>query len=1828
MTTTGLREATDADLDEALEGVLFPQILTLLEKRQSGHCARVTDLPLPLAIRLCARLRAVLADDAQVHVLGTPPSVPAELAATGTKLVELRNPAAEGRQRPPLLVFIPPGTHTSAEDSFGVATFEQVDLGDVYRELADRLHVRLPEQLQSSVDEVFDVLACEVDEADTGTVSSLDRARYLLTVNLNNHNPDVAGAALFELGLVPDFELLDDPTTIRTRVARNIRQVRILTRADRTARQRVVELHLTDPTFRSKLSAFLETSDLDDPREWARRIVVDHTNWGLSFHRWPLPEDMTVQAVHLEVTDVDLPYAGDQPDHADHRILGTIVGQRYLLVGQSGPNQATVTFTADPDPRQITGLAAFRVELVSEDSGPTGVRTTVKVGASARRSYRAKLARLRTAALDDGWHYVRVEPVDASGVPLPITYFAVGDPSGRSTEDGGHPDNESARFFVLADDDVDEPPPRARVQRNAGVTQELTRLRYEALADRREWTGVECRHLSWKEQGSAIEAGFGGRGSVEIPLSPVLVQLERLILAEPGRLSPHRVDIAAGASAQVHKDAESSEPELRAGAREVFATFLQARSAVFSAVRGHEDMVIAGRDVLELRALATAYAEAYAELLTQLMRQAERDMTHDLRRLLAPLLRIDSVVVDKTNADGSRHQITLVAPTHPLRLLWLVTWAELGRRWLVDAADADRAVVEAAHRALLTLQPAGFPLVVPAADGTLSIAAADLTPYWAAYLPSETADPHGLLADLTSALAVPGRNSPNLTVAPSHLADRIERYVRMHPYVRTLVICAVNAGRGEHLADALVALQRRPELRHLTYDVRLFTADPQQPNAGQALADLLAGQWSSAAEAEAFATPAAPGGTPKLAVAIRPLADFSSATSEHAAHISLLFDAFSGEHVGVGPAPPAAPAPVHGLVQQMSVDYVERDGSVAWHKRPRHGVSRELTGAEECSDLLSRLPAIVSTAAAAITTREAGTRQVPQVTLSLTPTDGALLFQAHQCSDWVITVDRTLGVEYFDSPGGSRRAAYIIDLAPETSDGLAHHVVVSSRSVDEMQALLAPLTNQHDLRIEHRHVRTFFEQLRLLSGRLAFKLASTAPNQRTEVLGLALARLYLQYQAVLADQVLVPLDAHLELYRDVRQRADEIGESVGLQRTDLALFSLDATRRAITCRLVEVKCVAGLPAVSDLQRLQDRIVSQLDNSTRVLTENFDPAATVDDRPDRALRNAELATLLRFYLGRAVRHGVMARDAATEARWLLDHLDWGFSFDITRTGLIFDLGSIGTEQFTDDGVEFHRIGRDLIEQLLDAIPTELPPIEGQTLHDVTSSALAAADLTLPRLTEAAFRAPSRPHTIPDDLPNPADHVAPEAGADPASSADDMKPVRREEAGKRRTSTEVDPDVPGAGTSERTSVQEQTQQPLPPEQVREHDSTASDESGRLPDICLGTSGASPQYGVLGECNSRWVALDLNETHTISLFGVQGGGKSYTLGSIIEAATLPAPPVTVLPRPLATILFHYSPTLDYGPEFTTMTKPNSNEEQVRQLRDRYGVRPEALADVVMLVPEDQVDQRRAEYPAIEIRPLKFGSTELRIEHWRFLMGAVGNQSTYIRQLNRIVRANRRNLSLQVIRQGIDASTMADHIKQLARDRLELAADYIDDSIRIAELVRPGRVIIVDLRDELIAKDEALGLFVVLMQLFAEATADGQRFNKLVVFDEAHKYIDSADLVEGLVESVREMRHKGMSILVASQDPPSVPISLIELSNHIILHKFNSPAWLRHLQKANAALADLAPSKMTALRPGEAYIWSSKASDPSFTRGAVKVRLRPRITEHGGSTKTAVDG
>ena len=770
-----------------------------------------------------------------------------------------------------------------------------------------------------------------------------------------------------------------------------------------------------------------------------------------------------------------------------------------------------------------------------------------------------------------------------------------------------------------------------------------------------------------------------------------------------------------------------------------------------------------------------------------------------------------------------------------------------------------------------------------------------------------------------------------------------------------------------------------------------------------------------------------------------------------------------------------------------------------------------------------------------------------------------------------------------------------------------------------------------------------------------------------------------------------------------------------MRRTDLALFDLDLANRTITCNLVEVKCYAQKLGLSGYHHLKQQIIEQLDQSEHVIQVHFDPRRVTPDRPDRLLKTRELSILLEFYLERGLRYGLMEHAAGAEARTFLDLLEEGYTLRFSRSGLVFDFDKSGTEPAEHEaGVEFHRVGADLIRRLVDhavsrstsedgadgdggtvgEAPSPAPSPEtpmprlDDGAGDAPRSAAPSPETPMPRLDSAAFlvveRARSttepvgggsagrdagiaRPEepTESDDVeasapavdegepaesiraaPRPGRHAA----TDDASVADQNlakttpaapRPGRRASTGEsgaederanrgaqrpsrgKEIAPEADKPVdPETGTSS-VPPSPTLAQPLLPVQSGE---PPADAAGLACDAVLGATGASPQYGLIGRTSGRTVALDLNQTHTISLFGVQGGGKSYTLGSVIEMACMPVAGVNRLPHPLAGVIFHYSATLDYQPEFTSMAAPNAVEAEVSRLRADYGASPQALDDLVILTPAAKVEARRAEYPGVEVLPIAFAASELKASHWKFLMGAVGSQSMYIRQLALIMKKLRGDLTLDALRQGVRDSGLSDYLKDLALLRLQFAEDYVVDAQRLTDILRPGRLVIVDLRDEFIEKDEALGLFVVLLQLFAETTYQGRRFNKLVVFDEAHKYIDSPDLVAGLVEVVREMRHKGTTVMVASQDPPSVPTSLIELSTHIMLHKFNSPAWLKHIQKANAALDGLTPGKLAALDPGEALVWSSRSTDDAFTRGAVKVRCRPRVTHHGGGTKTAV--
>lgn len=1862
--TQGLQEVTAADLATELEKILSAEFVQQLRMKAPGHCMRVGDLDSSLMQSVCARLKSEV-PGSQVFVLGGngQAEVSSGLFVSSSKLVELRNPASDGSLRPPLLVFVPNELRTSSEDSFGVATFEDVSVRNVYEKLIEALQEELPSDLKLPIREILG----KIKDREWRWANPLAIARFLLTVKLTGFDPDAIGGALFELGLVPDFGLMQSVAAVMRRIGQNLDAVDGLTNSGKTERGRVIDLKLTSAGFVADFGRFLEETGLESPRNWTRRIVLDRSNWRFSFDKWPLEEGhQEPEEICITVVSTSLPTIKD--DEQDPR-LQRLIGQQVLTIGPQGVRKFSATFRTNPAPSRVAGLAKFKVEIVAVDGGPAGLVRTKSVWQGARLEATVSFDRLQGADWEEGWHFVRVQAYTADDDPITLL-----DENGQRVssleESEARKPNESELFYVVADEDVDVAPTQRAVPIHPSLMHAWFDKQFSAVSNDRDPNTIRCTGIAWTQKRSRgegrgtdlLEVKFGAEGTVHVPISRQLKLVEQNILKDPEGAVSWRISVSMG-SANPPTPEAFEWPNLPAT-----EAFITARRLYCDAVRQCDRMMVSqGSDLKALQPLAAEYAQTYGLLLGHLMQAAERAAGADQQRLLDAirrLLGLDSVLVVITDYKGERRQAALLGPTHPLRALWFAAWSEIGKRWLEGARRDPKEFAGPTKQTLLeVLCPANTPPLLPAQHGALFSAVDNVHPFWTLYAPANEEDPRGLVGEVCSALGLPEPNIGGNVVTGEYLAARVRRYLVQHPYVRTLTINAFNPGRGRVLADMLLELQRERAFADLQYDLRLFVPDPEASGAGEAIEELLSPSGSiTAKEADAFSTPGHSHLYPKLSFSVRATDDFRRMARDYPAHVSMLFDVFPAEEVGADAAfQKLDTIAVHGLMQGYRVRYCDDETLVAWKRQPRHGVAKAIHDAEVLTDLLSQLPEMMSAASAIVATGQAGMALRPVITLSLDTDDRALIHQVHDVSDWVFTIDRNMGIEFFDHGGRADRPDYLIDHSPDMASNLGHKVVITSRSLEEIEWMFRTALDQYHLPADAPHAVMVLDHLRSLSGRLALKLLSS-PSQRGEALGLALARMFLKQQDIYLDQIVVPLDAHLDLYRVLEKTGDPLGDEISLKRTDLALFDLNANARTITCNLIEVKCFTQVGSFGMYNQLKDRIAEQIVRSEQVLQHHFDPNRTETDRPDRLLKTQELATLLEFYLDRAVRLGLMRQEVEAEARFLISTLEDGYRLVFTRSALIFDLDKPGTElPEVEAGVEYHRIGIDVVRQLMEMMAPAQVPV-GEPLTTVASEATPAEptpekdvtpakEPTIPRLPRAAFLVHDRDRTVSWEVLQKGRLFADELGSGvesilkrpiepqcskPATPNPVPDPPVLPDDGSAPGQLKTAPRVPIVQPADRRpslavekSGSSQTPSITPPsERPPEIQSSVIGERKTAVDydILLGVTSKSPQYGLLGTVSARKIALDLNQTHTIALFGVQGGGKSYTLGTIAEMASMPIPSINVLPQPLATVIFHYSPTQDYKPEFTSMVAPNSDQPQVEALAEQYGCTPKALHDVILLTPVDKVQLRREEYPNIEVFPLKFAASELQASHWRFLMGAVGNQATYIRQLNMVMRELRNDLTMDALRHGVEASAMPDQMKELARMRLNLAAQYIDDAFSLSSIIRPGRLIIVDLRDEFIEKDEALGLFVVLLQIFADAKYQGQSFNKLIVFDECHKFIDSPDLVAGLVEVVREMRHKGTSIMVASQDPPSVPVSLIELSSQIILHKFNSPAWLKHIQKANAALANLTADKMASLGPGEAYVWSSKATDEAFSKGAVRIRCRPRVTAHGGATRTAV--
>ena len=1793
---------------------------------------------------------------------------------SATRLIELRN---AGRR--PLLVFVPPGLRTPAEDSFDVSTFRELPLADIPRQLRQQLRAKLAEEMQRLTDLAIGYLReGERTAGDDAVVS------YYLTLLQNlSHTSDpvgAAGGAIYQLGMMPDFDLFRAPDRIKGRLSRSADALHILIGGTSPLLGRIHQLKLADNTVQADLYRFLRGQPLDSVSIWGAALATDPAFRHLAFDQWRFKgEERRPDHLLLYVDELDLPARDNNapigPDNP-----------RYLEVQKA--TTVRLKWVTDPKPAAVDELAYFRIEIVSTEDYTPGSggaivweSPNILVSKSTRpqQSKSLKVADFRNQ-VEDGLYFFRVRAYSASGdIINEEDAVAHGDQILRdphNLDSKRHYESEDVWFWVPAENKNDVPP--AEPVRNVTVesfaeAQLLARL---AAIDRGNdpfSAGLVPRleHTGWATaKGKRAEATYNivydAQTRFTLAVSNRLRQIESETLRQPENLGRWRLNLATG------HDWASTQPALRPyhASERVPDAFLKARTAVFAAIGGGVgDLLTGTADLAHHANLIIAYAEAYADWLAAVEVDFEGQAIRDEggRKRTDPIfLDLDVLEIVLPGDNGAQDRVYLLAPTHPLRLLWHLQRASLAEAWLRAAVDTGRPR-EALNPNIRTylrrgLAPINLPPVLrPAHNGYpegiahFYVEHGPITPFWSLYLREDARDSGTLRARVETALGISRQSAPPVEIGFSALSRNLQRYLVQHPYVCTLKINAFNPGDAGLIVDAILDVERTrlkarwPELR---YELRLFTHSSQVDDVGGAVDELLNPERQVSTEADAFSVPSHSPLYPKLHFSRNSLQEYQEQPEAYEAHISILHDLFP---VGVALQTPGdgRSSFLHGLIQEQVTEFAGDNAHYAWQRQLLPNPSLEIAGTDaHISARLAELLSRIARLQASITAGKPVTA-IPTLQLDLGPGDKGLLYQIHEYSDWVLTLDRHLGLEYFDSDVPDDRPVYLLDFKPEFGGADTGRLLLTTRSVDEVCQLIRPALEDHDLLSGEGVEIYFLRLLRSLSGRLALKLIS-APTQVGEALGLAMARLFLEQYDLLADRILLPLDAHSDLVASA-SREDPLRDDVSLKRSDLLLVSCDPGERRLRFDIVEVKFQADLSSFSAYVALQQRIEGQITNSEDVLRQHFDPHRTPTDRLDRQVKAKELISLLSFYLARSHRYGLVSDNSLKSLRTFVESLDQGYRLECAGVGLIFDLRFQGVETHEEHpGLVYHRVGRDYVERLLNnglrkrallqeqaqVKPVAIEEAQRQaeerqqivrdtTLHgDVSYQRVRTHfDLTL-KSKEESERPP-----VEDDVPA----ISPSPVLTPARPVEPSAARRQPEIGGKAAAVEpasVAPAVPepATGQKEPSGTAPEPETPwLPPVEVTpaaaamEHmQPDKSVPAGPAYEVLLGDTDKSQQFGLLGIAAGKRIALDLNGTNTISLFGVQGGGKSYTVGSIVEMATQAAAGINCLPAPLATVIFHYHESQDYPPEFVSMVSPNRNEAEVLALARDYAAAPTALSDVLVLTSADKLIARRAEFPGVQVEPIYFSSAELHIKDWRFLMGVGGNQM-YMKQINMIMRELRDQMTLGTLRQRIEDSELSDQQKTIARIRLNFAAQFIDDSHRLAEVLRPGRLIIVDLRDEFIDKDEALGLFVVMLNIFANAGREGG-FNKLIVFDEAHKYMDNPDLTAHIVDVIRQMRHQGVSVLIASQDPPSLPTAIIELSSLVILHRFNSPQWLKHVQRSITSLNDLTPAQMAALNPGDAYVWATKATERVFTQKAVKVRFRPRVTQHGGGTKTAV--
>ena len=1798
-----------------------------LKAAKPGHCMKITGLAMK-ELRVLLPLLRPLNGNMEVFILSETEKGDDFIHAT--KLIELRNNPDKS-----VLVLVPSNSRTSAEDSYGDATFQNLSVAKLQDTFMLKLIVELPEEKKYLWKQMTDLFE-EIKPSRSAVV------KYLLYLEIEQYADEAWGNGLYLFGMLPDKDLVKNEGSVRRRFMLNKEKVSsVMADFSITAADRIASLPLVRNTVQKELMQYFTTTDhIEDALSLFENIHDFHPEFNYAELPW-IDKGIEDKPIKVKVDIVP----GKEPKKELVRDADT--GTLVLGIPQEKKGKVSFTITTDPSPKDYPDIFSFEIALVKiDDFSEVGVLKKAKVGTNKRASRKLSL-NISHGMFEEGEYLLRVRALDENGIVLDALKEFKEERVQAAWLDAKEQNpnlqmeqfrleqhvaycNESESFTITEDDFIDDGTVDKRGKVNS-FTQGIIHYRSTHLykGEELELPQGGTDRNAWIEGSlnNTYQFDFGAAYAYQIQLPKKLIQLETTFLQNDSAFGHVEAFLSGNPT-----DTKLLDPT---GKARQFPLFVEAkglnipnelsalREELFAVIRESADHgagLVCTTDFTTNMGLVKAYLSEYD---TWLRNAGEQNLNEEQ---FITLQNLDTVRLTVELPDGSNTHVKLITPLHPLRLAWMVNLYELYQDWEEKTLEHPlyrKAWYRKLDKLFLGLLPMEIaPLIL--CENSLKEAyqyIGEITFGWGAYAQpafgqESFASGYRQLKSYTAMLLNVAREKRiDSDVSKELVVRHLFNYGLSHPYTDKLVINLFNAGDAAVFAQALIELEKIGLGIGLTYEVRLFS-DNNMLQSGEAFKDLLDPDAAGAPEAEVFSQVSANRLFPKLRFSLNRVSDFIDDHNKYQAHLSFLVNPFAVNTELVRPDELSRSFYLNGTICRNVVNAVKEGKSFVWN---RYFSNKTLPNpVSESANMEVSLFARLQEATGKLLSSTLE-ESVPATTLRLKENDMMLLSFVHDSSDWVITFDKNMGPEFYDLPClGDNDNLYLLDYIPgEEATGVSSYL--TTKPTSEIGALMIPLFKEYGINLEkYENFKQILEDVRSVSSSLIMQVNATS-RKGFEVIGTTLCKRFLEKKGITKESFLIPIDLHKELFVDL--------DNENKERADNLVVKIDSAKKEILFTVVEIKC---RNAHYNMEELHAKMVNQIENTIFALRSHFEMAVDGYDRLDRELKVLELKSFLEFYIRRAMRYGQLDPLYAHEYLEFLSKLADGYTIRFKQLGVVFDFTQMERQKkdFYGDAV-IYTMGEPVIgeilntegsldTQALEAMDKEFVNYFEPTYSPVNVHVDDAILLQQNQNTEESEQNDECEIVIPKkttvtsdvEMQPSSEHTAVSSNGQNEQPSVSFTPVEQSHVGQSQS---------GNGSAGNVTIENVSQE-------------ISDPDYQEPncDVIIGKNGASPQYGVLGKMisNGRVIGLDLNECNTVSLFGVQGAGKSYTIGSITEMVLRQFSKVNKLPAPMASVIFHYSDSMDYAPEFTSMVYPNDESGQLAKLKAEYGAKPGNIKDVILLAPESQVETRKSEYPDLEVHSIGFDSSELSVKDWMFLLGAMGNDSTYIKELKQIMKACRNDMSLVNIRNGVaNSNHMSSSQRSLAEQKLDFAEEYITDGNKLQQYLKPGRLIIVDLRDEFIEKDEALGLFVVMLNIFSSVMrVDGQAFNKFIVFDEAHKYMNNKELVSSITTAIREMRHKGVSIMIASQDPMSLPTEIIELSSIVVMHRFSSPAWVKHVQKAITPLQTLTATEMAALGSGEAYLWANKASDKAITQRPIKISIRPRVTKHGGDTIQAV--